>query len=220
MLTIYFKKLLANLNMNMSQSSDSDLIRSITKGNKADFQILMERYQQKIFSYLYRYLYQNREAAEDITQSTFLKVYKNLLSVDLDRPLQPWIFRIAHNEAANYLRTVSRKRESQLKDSQWDNIADNTNHDDLSKKEDQILLQKALQKLKPKYREVIVLHYFEEKSYEEIAQILHSSANSVGTQLRRGKQQLKKLLKNTTLNLSIIFKSVIYIHLINGERNR
>lgn len=197
--------------MNSPEGSDADLIRSIIAGSKEDFRILMERYQQKVYSYLYRFLYQNRDAAEDVTQSVFLKVYQNLSAVDLNLPFQPWIYRIAHNEAANYLRTRSRKRESQLDDSQWDNFADDSNHDDLSKKEDQVLVHKTLQKLKPKYREVIVLHYFEEKSYEEIAQILDSSTNSVGTLLRRGRQQMQKLLKNSGLIVALIFGNLFVV---------
>ncbi len=203
--------------MNKLPDSDADLIRSIISGNKDNFQILMERYQQKIFAYLYRFLYQNREAAEDVTQSVFLKVYQNLASVNLDLPLQPWIYRIAHNEAANHIRTISRKKESQFDDSQWENLSDGSNPDELSKKEDQQLVQKTLQKLKPKYREVIVLHYFEEKSYEEIAQILGSSTNSVGTLLRRGRQQMQKLLKNAGLMVSIVFGNLFCIHLTKGR---
>lgn len=208
------KYLRSILNMDRSQGSDADLIRSILSGNKGDFQILMECYQQKIYSYLYRFLYQNREAAEDVTQSVFLKVYQNLASVDLELSLQSWIYRIAHNEAANHLRTVSRKRESQFDDNQWENLSDGSNHDELTKKEDRELVHKTLQKLKPKYREVMVLHYFEEKSYEEIAQILDSSANSVGTLLRRGRLQMQNLLKNAGLIVTIVFGNLFNIQLV------
>lgn len=118
----------------------------------------------------------------------------DLGSIDLNCPVQPWIFRIAHNEAANYLRTVSRKRESRLDDDQWNNISGGSNQKDLTRNEDRELIHQTLEKIKPKYREVIVLHYFEEKSYEEIAQILQTSTNSVGTLLRRARQQMEKLL--------------------------
>ncbi|MBU2646503.1 RNA polymerase sigma factor [bacterium] len=191
--------------MNKPPASDAELIRSIIDGNRDDFRILMERYQQKIYAYLYRFLYQNRDAAEDVTQSVFLKVYQNLGSVNPELPFQPWIYRIAHNEAANFLRTVSRKRESQFDDGQWANVPDDAHQDDLFKKEDRELVHSTLQKLKPKYREVIILHYFEEKSYEEIAQILDSSTSSVGTLLRRGRLQMQKLLEKAGLIVSIVF---------------
>ena len=185
--------------------SDTELIKSVLAGNQADFKPLMERYQQKVFSYLYRFLYENRDAAEEVTQSVFVKVYKNLGSVALHRPLQPWIFRIAHNEAANHLRTISRKKESKLKDEQWDNIASADENQNMKQEEQTILIRKALDKLKTKYREVIVLHYFEEKSYQEIAEILNTSTNSVGTLLRRGRMKLQNILKQYGITAMMVF---------------
>jgi RNA polymerase sigma-70 factor, ECF subfamily len=185
--------------------SDIELIQSVLAGNQTDFKPLMERYQQKVFSYLYRFLYENRDAAEEVTQSVFIKVYKNLGRIDLNRPLQPWIYRIAHNEAANHLRTVSRKKESSLEDSQWGHIASPDEDQSIEKEEQTILIQKALHKLKTKYREVIVLHYFEEKSYQEIAEILNISTNSVGTLLRRGRMKLQDILKQFGITTMMIF---------------
>lgn len=100
--------------MNKSIKTDGELVDSILSSNKDDFRILVERYQQRIFSYLYRLLHQNRDGALDITQSVFLKVYQNLNTYDKKRPMQAWIYRIAHNEAANHLRSISRRRESLL----------------------------------------------------------------------------------------------------------
>lgn len=191
--------------MNTVNVSDADLIRSVLSGNQADYKTLMERYQQKIFSYLYRFLYENRDAAEDVTQSVFIKVFKNLKSVDLDRPLQPWIFRIAHNEAANHLRTISRKKESKLDDRQWEQVTTPERVSEIEKEENQVLINQALEKLKVKYREVIVLHYFEEKSYQEIADILGISTNSVGTLLRRGRLKLQEILKQIGITTLMVF---------------
>jgi len=143
-----------------------------------------------------------------------------LNSIDLERPLQPWIYRIAHNEAANYLRTVSGRKESRLDDDQWNNITDEKTPDRLSEKEDRQWIRQALRKLKPKYREVIVLYYFEEKSYEEIAQALNTSTNSVGTLLRRGRLQLQKMLKNAGLMVSIFFGNLLLPYFITrGDLN-
>ncbi len=191
--------------MNTTDISDADLVLSVLGGNQADFKTLMERYQQKIYSYLYRFLYENRDAAEDVTQSTFIKVYKNLKTVDTSRPLQPWIFRIAHNEAANYLRTISRKKESRLDDRQWDHVASPESTSEIEQEENQAAINRALEKLKTKYREVIVLHYFEEKSYQEIAEIFGTSTSSVGTLLRRGRLKLQDILKQFGITTLMIF---------------
>ena len=191
--------------MTSREPSDAELIQSVLAGNQVDFKPLMERYQQKIFAYLYRFLYENRDAAEEVSQSVFIKVYKNLGRIDLKRPIQPWIYRIAHNEAANYLRTVSRKKESRLEDTQWDRVASPEKDQNLEQEEKTVLINKALEKLKTKYREVIVLHYFEEKSYQEIAEILNTSTNSVGTLLRRGRLKLQDILKKYGLTTMMIF---------------
>ncbi len=144
--------------MDSSSRSDAELIESILASNKEDFEILMERYQQKIFAYLYRFLYQNQEAAQDVTQDVFLKVYEKLETVDTTRPIQPWIYRIAHNQAANYLRTVSRKKETYLVDEQWDTMSNGEESKQLDSKENKELILKALDKMDPKYREVLVLY--------------------------------------------------------------
>ena len=76
----------------------------------------------------------------------------------------------------------------------WDNISNGSSGKEQKENENREIIQWAMAQLKPKYREVLVLHYYEEKSYEEISQIIDSSVNSVGTMLRRARQQMEKLL--------------------------
>lgn len=191
--------------MNRLSDSDADLIQAAIKGDQKAFQIFVERYQKPIFSYLYRFLYQNREAAEDVSQTVFLKVYQNLNAIDLSKSIKSWIYRIAHNEAANYLRSVSRKKESTFDDEQWSKVSDDSDQTGELKEDYSAVIQAALAKIKPRYREVIVLYYFEEKSYDEIATILDSSTSSVGTLIRRAKQQLKKILERLAPELATLF---------------
>jgi RNA polymerase sigma factor (sigma-70 family) len=191
--------------MNNLSESDALLIDATLKGDQEAFQKFVEKYQKPIFSYLYRFLYQNKETAEDITQTVFLKVYQNLNNIDQTKSIKSWIYRIAHNEAANYLRSVSRKKESMLDDGQWAKISPQKKpEEDISVQYGEVI-QAALKKIKPKYREVIVLYYFEEKSYDEIAVILNLSTSSVGTLIRRAKQQLKKLLEKLAPELAAVF---------------
>lgn len=178
-----------------SSQSDVDIIKSVIDGNKEDYGNLVGRYQQKIFSYLYRFLHENHQAAEEVAQSVFIKVYENLRRVDQSRPLQPWIYRIAHNEAANYLRSLSRKKESSLSDSEWNKLGDTDPEPESDMDENLLLTRRAMGLIKAKYREVIVLYYYEERSYEEIATILNTSTNTVGTLLRRARQQLQKMIE-------------------------
>ena len=204
--------------MNNFSNSDAELIQATIDNDQESFKIFVERYQKPIFSYLYRFLYQNREAAEDITQSVFLKVYQNLNNIDTSKSIKSWIYRIAHNEAANYLRSVSSKKESIFDDEQWSKMADQKEPEEDISKQYTDIVQTALKKLKPKYREVIVLFYFEEKSYDEIATILDSSTNSVGTQIRRAKHQLKKILDSLAPDLAAIF--IVLLYLLSIKRGR
>lgn len=181
--------------MDLTSQSDSEIIKSVISGNKEDYGVLVRRYQQKIFSYLYRFLNKNTHAAEDVAQAVFLKAYQNLGRVDLTRPFQPWIYRIAHNEAANYLRTRSRKKESALADWEWNRLANTENEESPESAEKLKYIRVTLATLKPKYREVVVLYYYEEKTYEEIANILNTNTNTVGTLLRRARQKMLKTIE-------------------------
>ena len=204
--------------MNNLSESDALLIDATLKGDHEAFQKFVEKYQKPIFSYLYRFLYQNKETAEDITQSVFLKVYQNLNNIDQTKSIKSWIYRIAHNEAANYLRSVSRKKESLLNDEQWSNVStQKEQEEDISGQYGEVI-QIALKKIKPKYREVIVLYYFEEKSYDDIAVILNSSTSSVGTLIRRAKQQLKKILEKLAPEIEAIF--IVLISFWLSKRGR
>lgn len=176
--------------------TDAELVRLVLAGKKEHFKLLVERYQQKIFAYLYRFLYQDRDTAEDLTQTVFLKAYKNLASFNMTLSMQSWLYRIAHNEAANHFRSLSRRKETKLEDAVYGNLSDPNESDLQAEKEDRQQVQLALAQLKVTYREVIILHYFEDKSYEEIAEILKSPVSTVGTLLRRAKQKVAKILQS------------------------
>lgn len=178
--------------------SDKELIDAVTAGDNAGFAPLMARYQQGVFDYLYHLLLRNRQTAEDLTQDVFLKAFRALASVDTRLPLKPWLMRIAHNEAANYLRGRARHPESYMEPEAWAQIGDSRpdNPENISAaQQEQARVNQALLKLKPRYREALLLYYHEEQSYEEIADILGVSLGTVGTLMHRGKAMLKTLLE-------------------------
>lgn len=197
--------------MEKSPRSDAELVQSVLASNKEDFAVLMKRYQQKIFAYLYRFLYQDEAAAMDLTQDVFIKVYQNLASVDTSRPIQPWIYRIAHNEAANHLRTRARKKESQLSDERWQTFSNLDDSDPLESEANKELVLRALDMIDAKYKEVLVLFFFEELSYQEIAEILNSSTNTAGTFIRRGKQQLQKKIERIIGRKDLLLQTAFFI---------
>ena len=183
----------------VESASDPELIRAVLSGRRDAFGPLMERHQQPIFGYLYRLLRGDRDTAQDLTQSVFLKAYQNLASFDLERPFRPWLYRIAHNESANYLRSRSRKKEVGIEESLWKSLAaspESSPEAAHGEEEDRLAVLQALEMLKPKYRQALMLFYFQDLSYEEIAQALESNLGTVGTLIRRGREKMKKLLEN------------------------
>jgi RNA polymerase sigma-70 factor (ECF subfamily) len=182
----------------MEQLTDSQIIERIRNGETNLFSELVQRYQNKIFAYVYK-IVNHKEEAEDIVQETFIKVYKNLNSFEADRKFSSWLYRISHNETINYLKKNKKGTEVYY---EGDEYLFNTlkSEKNLIKElmivEDLDLVKKALAELPLKYKEVIILKYLEERSYEEIAQILHKPMATVGTLINRAKNQLKNLLNN------------------------
>ncbi len=178
--------------------SDEELAKKVQNGDKQSFNLLVSRYSEKIFRYAKRFLY-NLEDAEDATQDVFFKTYKNIQSFNTKKRFSPWIYRIAHNTFINIIRKKKRER---IQFIDLDTVlphfvSHNTLEKEISDKFDIKSLEKDIKKLKPKYREIIVLYYYEEKSYQEISDILNIPASTVGVRLKRAKQQLQTTSKTS-----------------------
>jgi RNA polymerase sigma-70 factor (ECF subfamily) len=174
---------------------DSELIKLIRKDNPELYREVVKRYQKKLFSYIYR-LVNNKEETEDILQNVFVKTYISLKSFDLEKKFSSWIYRIAHNEAINFLKKRNKRRLIS-----WEDIASTkdkmeTKSEELDpldvwlKKETRIEVRGALEKLPENYQQVLILRYFSDKSYAEIGKIIKSPANTVGTLINRAKKKL------------------------------
>lgn len=175
--------------------SDNELVEIIRQKNPDRYDEIMDRYQGKLFAYLYR-LVGSKEDAEDILQDVFLKAYENLNSYDSKRKFSSWIYRISHNEAVNYIRRKSLKKfiswESVVMSKDKLEISSRENGVDknLLKKEKKQELEKAIENLPFKYKQILILRYFSEKSYQEISEILGKPMNTVGTLISRAKEKL------------------------------
>ena len=177
---------------------DAEWITRVLAGDTAQFQPLMEAHQQPIFAYLYRLLNGNVETAQDLTQTVFLKAFQNLAGFDRSRLFRPWLYRIAHNEAANHLRGLSRRHEVAVEPATLNALgvsAGENPEQAQSRADDRERVQNALQGLPEKYREVLLLYYFEDRGYEEMAEILNKNPRTVATLLRRARQKLQALLE-------------------------
>ncbi len=180
--------------------SDSALIEVIQHQNREAYRELFRRYQKKLFLYIY-HLTRDRDETEDILQNVFTKTYKNIEHFDLDRKFSSWIYRIAHNEAVNFLKRKSKRYTVSWEDittskdkldtaSDDEPIEDRWLHQEITKEIDE-----ALKKLPQQYQLVLNLRYFREYSYDQISKILGKPVNTVGTLINRAKHKLLEVVK-------------------------
>lgn len=174
--------------------SDEALIALVRTDQPGLYGEIIRRYQEKLTRYVRRFTVQEA-VREDILQDVFIKAYRNLHDFDVSRSFSSWIYRIAHNEAINHLKKAQREP-LVLDEWEWE-VADERLElgIHIDKKDQAKQVSAALQQLKEKYREPLVLYFFEEKTYEEISDILRIPRNTVGTLIARGKTQLKSILE-------------------------
>lgn len=181
--------------------ADTEVIVA-TIANKDMFGLLVVRYEEKFRRYLRRLGVRNEDDQDDVLQDIFIKIYKNLNGYDQTLPFSSWAYRIAHNEAITHHRRRSVRPEGHAVDDGDDVLAlEGSGHsliEELSSLDDRRVVLQAVEKLDPKYRDVVILRFFEGKEYEEIADILAMPIGSVATRIHRAKAALKGLLSHIT----------------------
>jgi len=182
--------------------SDAQMIER-AKINPDDFQEIVSRYYYRLFGYLKRTFYFSHEDLEDLLQEIFIKVYRFINDYDETMAFSTWIYQIARNCAIDEIRkrksrptTVSLEPDETLKffRSGIDLEADLIMGDQLKK------IKEIIQQLPLKYREALILRFLEEKSYEEIMDILQKPKGTVAALISRGRE----LLKNKAIEQGMI----------------
>lgn len=172
----------------LGKKTDEEIV-VLVKENKEIYAEIVKRYQEKLLRYAY-YLTGSSHKATDVVQEAFIKAYVNLNSFNVNKKFSSWIYRITHNISINEIRKY--KKEIKL----FDNIG-NDDHEKIEKKLDKkevvSELKKCLKQLPLIYKDPITLYYLEEKSYEEISDILRIPGGTVAIRIRRAKEVLKKI---------------------------
>ena len=190
------------MSQSVNQLTDEEIAHLVQSGKTDLFGILIERYEEKMKRYAKRFLF-DHEDAEDLAQEVFLKTYINIRSFKTSKKFSSWLYRIAHNE---FINAIKKKGKEPIPFFDYDVIfphpvsKENTDKK-ITESELRAILDKCLSKLKPKYREAIVLYYFEELSYKEIADVLHIPIATVGIRLQRGKKIMKSLCEKLNYHL-------------------
>ncbi len=179
--------------------TDEELVE-LTLGDENFFVYLIQRYEKKLLGYILKITNVDITEAEDILQEVFIKVYKNLRGFNRKLKFSSWIYRITRNEVISNYRKRKNKAHGNTYD--FDNdiiltIPDNIDIEaEIEKGELQEKIKQSLSKIDIKYREVIILKYFEEKSYQEISDILKKPSGTVATLINRAKKKLAKEISN------------------------
>ncbi len=180
--------------------ADADLVRRCLGRDEEAFRLLVRRHQKNVYWLVWR-IVQNTEDARDITQETFVKVFRSLDRFDPSRRFPYWISRIATNTALDFLR--SRKRMESLDAEPEEGrkplvLVDPKPTPDEDSEQERSLqrLEGLVNRLSPQTRAVIHLRHVQQLSYDEIAEILNVPLGTVRSRLHRGQNQLRAWMEN------------------------
>jgi RNA polymerase sigma-70 factor (ECF subfamily) len=182
--------------------TDSQLAIQVQEGDREAFSELVDRYQGRIYSFTYHF-FRNDDLATDMTQETFLRVFRFIKRYDPKRKFSTWIYSIAKNICIDEKRKINRSKTISLENLPPGAIVGDgdamhmKNPDQISTRlEDRMLLEESIALLPEKYRAAIILCYFQELSYQEIADVLGISLNLVKVRIFRGKKKLLEIIKS------------------------
>ena len=190
----------AQTNTKSSGPSDEDLIERFQRGDLYAFDLIVKRYKDQLLNFVFRFV-GNHEEAEDIVQETFLRVYRKRKAYKRIAKFSTWIYTIAGNLARTELRRRKRKKLFSVTDMGYEDrdyeisdggLSPESHVNEILQEE---IIQKEINNLSPKFREVIVLRDVQELSYDEISKIIKVPIGTVKSRVNRGRLKLQKKLR-------------------------
>ena len=194
------------VNPNLSEKAQIDfkLVQLAIKGDQKAYAELMSRYKDSIYFMLLK-MVNNRDDADDLTIEAFGKAFKNLHQYTPDFAFSTWLFKIATNNCIDFIRrkkkltfSIDKTMENHSgQDMQFEIKSPMLDpEENMIKKQKALLMRDVVEKLKPRYKRLVELRYFQERSYEEIADELKLPLGTVKAQLFRAREFLYQILKN------------------------
>lgn len=185
---------------------DYKLVRkAVDAGDQKAYAELMSRYKDSIY-YMLLKMVNNRDDAEDLTIEAFGKAFRNIRQYTPDYAFSTWLFKIATNNCIDFIRkkrklmlSIDRGFENEEgQDISLEVRSDGPGPDDVMMKKQKVMMMKdVVDKLKPRYRRLVELRYYQELSYEEIAVELNLPLGTVKAQLFRAREFLYQIMKNS-----------------------
>jgi len=169
--------------------TDEEIIEKVRSGDRELYAVILERYQSKLLRFAGNII-KDENKAEDVVQSSFIKAYINIKSFNTKKKFSSWIYRIVHNETVN---TVKKNfKEIPFPDG-LDFESNENVEKDFEKKEFVVQVEGCFKKIPLLYSEPLSLYFIEEKTYEEISDILRIPMGTVAIRIRRAKILMKKI---------------------------
>lgn len=180
-----------------AQATDEEIVAHALQHTEA-FAELVRRYQEKLGRYVRRLGVFRDEDIEDLLQNVFVKVYRNMNEFDRSLRFSSWIYRITHNETMSFFRSRQTRPEGYVieeSETKLEELQSGLNVErDVEGRLNAEILASGLAQLDAKYRDILVLRFFEEREYAEISDILKIPIGTVGTQINRAKKRLHDIL--------------------------
>jgi len=183
----------------LSPEEEKAIIRSVQMGDAAAFEDLVNAYKQKAY-YVALGFVGNHEDALDLSQDAFVKAFKAIKTFDLNSPFFPWFYKIIKNHCLNYIKKNQRVRNDSLEELEEETFAQFEDErpgprDVYADSETRHQLWRAIDRLKPDFREIIIMKHFHNLSYKEIAEALNIPIGTVMSRLFNARQELRELMK-------------------------
>ncbi len=183
--------------LGFGSAADRDLVASAAQGLEGGFEELVRRYQRPISGYVYR-MVGDYEAALDLTQEIFIKVYGSLARYRPEFKFSTWIYKIAHNAAVDHLRRHSTREQSlvnQVDGEQYDLPIESgrlSPEQESERAERRLEIEAVVQQLPSAYRELIILRHSHDLSYDEIAEVMSLPLGTVKNRLFRAREVMRQ----------------------------
>lgn len=189
--------------MNFVSQTDEQLVQESLSSEDA-FAVLVDRYEPKLRRYVCRLSTFDAEEVDEVLQDTFVAIWKNLRGFDGRVKFSSWAYRIAHNQTISLFRKFKARgqdRQVELTEELFVPTGDDLTAT-LDSAFDSRAVEMVLRVMPEKYREILVLRFFEDLSYEEISDVLHKSVGTVSTLVARAKKSFGATAKRLQLTFS------------------
>jgi len=183
----------------MERQRENQVIQSVLEGDKDAYAILVNIYKDRIFNLAYR-MTGNYDDASDLAQETFIRAFENLHRFDLERPFFTWLYTIGLNIIRNHLKKDKRQRHHES-----GTVSDHGRYDtagdpegDAMTRENTQMIEQCMEGLSAEMREAVILRFFQDVSFDDMADIMGISSSAAKMRVYRGLERIAGCMKEGT----------------------